>query len=764
MEFSAEAKWLTNPKAPKGSATAFYKRFTFEKEVKRATMLVSAIGVYEAYINGIKADKTFMKPGCTSYKNRIMYQEIPVEIKDTEIEIAVEVAPGWAVGRAMYSKGAKTEELFSDHTAVIIEVKGEFADGTLFDFVSDESWKARSCEVVFSDIYDGETADFTTPVTEYGNAVVNNEEINLVKQVGKGVIEHERLNPIEVIITPKGETVIDFGQNMTGFIEFTYKGNYGDKISFTFAEVLDKDGNFYTENYRTAKNTVTYIADGQKRTFRPKFSFQGFRYIRLDESPSDFLNAVERICAVVLHTDMKRTGQFRCGNDKINRLYHNIIWGQKSNYLDIPTDCPQRDERLGWTGDAQVFCRTASYNYDVREFFKKWLGDLRLEQTKDGAVLGICPHLIDTNIYSTRVSAGWADCITIIPRELYRTYGDETFLEENFDAMCRWVEYVRNAGGNEYLWLGGYHYGDWLAMDEGMENSYVGATSNDLIASAFYANSVETVIKSGHILGKDVSKYEELLGKIKAEFKRYFMPNGEFSESYAFTENTPTGRKISDNVRKGLTQTGLTLILNFGLCEESEKAELSRKLDDLIEKNGGRMATGFLGTPYLLQTLTDNGYVKRAYDLFFQEENPSWLYSVNHGATTMWEHWNSIREDGSFWSADMNSFNHYAYGAVGAWMYETVAGIQPQKESAGFEKLLLSPIPDKRLGFVECSLETDIGTVESKWKYDGDTLRFDFKVPNGSEAEIRLPDGQNYFVGGGDHSYTCNDFVNRKGY
>ena len=748
------AQWITYTAAPKGAAVSFYKKIHFNKKVKQAKLYVSAVGVYEAYLNGCKVDNCYMKPGITSYKNRIQYQSFSVAQKITgDTEISIEVAPGWAVGRAMYTTSARSDCLFADVTSVIAVLMGEYEDGTPFAYFTDKTWKVRSTEVIFSDLYDGETADYTASIIEYGNATETSVATHLIKQVGSGVVENERLKPISKFVTPKGEKVIDFGQNLTGVVEMVVRGKKGDKISYTCAEVLDKDGNFYNENYRTAKSQVTYILDGNERVVKPKFTFQGFRYIRFDECPDGFFEGLDNIQAVVWHTKLKRTGQFVCGNDKINQLYHNIIWGQKGNYLDIPTDCPQRDERLGWTGDAQAFCRTAAYNFDVRSFFRKWLEDLRLEQTEKGEVLGICPHLLDLKLYSTRISAGWGDCITIIPWQLYQIYGEKKFLADNFTAMKRWVEYIRAAGDNEYLWLGGHHYGDWLAMDEGMEDSYVGATSNDLIATAFYAHSVEILVKTGQILGKDVKEYQELLDKIKAEFRAYFMPNGTFLDSYPLTEVTQKGKGTSDTVRKGLTQTSLVLILKFGLCKEEERAELARMLDELIEKNGGKMATGFLGTPYLLHVLTENGYVQRAYDLFFKEENPSWLYSVNHGATTMWEHWNGIKEDGSFWSKDMNSFNHYAYGAVGAWMYETIAGIQLASDTIGIRKALLAPVPDKRLGFVKCAVKTIFGEIVSRWCYEKDGVRFNFTVPYCMQAEIRLPDGRCFNVDGGQHEY-----------
>ena len=752
------ASWITSQKTPIGSAVLFYKNFSFSKKIKSAKLLVSAVGVYELYINSQKIDDCEFKPGITSYKNRLQYQSFDVlsELKENT-EIAIEVAPGWAVGKAMYPMDKiKNYNLFSDHTAVIAELFGEYEDGTCFYFSTDESWDVRSSRIIFSDLYDGETVDYTIPIAQYGKAIKFDKKINLVKQLGDGVIENERLSPVATIITPKGETVLDFGQNMTGVVEFILAGKYGERLSYTCAEVLDKDGNFYNENYRDAKSKVTFVLDGKLRTLRSKFSFQGFRYIRLDEYPEDFFTKAQSITAIVLHTKLKRTGQFVCGNQKINQLFHNIIWGQKGNYLDIPTDCPQRNERLGWTGDAQIFCRTAAYNYDVRSFFHKWLADVRLEQTNRGAIYGICPQLVDSNIYHTRISAGWGDCITIIPWELYQVYGDKNFLSDNFNAMKRWVEYIRSTGDDEYLWLTGHHYGDWLAMDEGMEDSYVGATANDLVASAFYAYSVDLLIKAGHVLDKDMTEYELLLENIKKEFYAYFLPNGEFLDTYPHTEIISKHEGPSDIVRKGLTQTALTLILKFGICKDSDKKRFAKKLDELIEKNGGKMATGFLGTPYLLQTLTENGYIKRAYDLFFNEDNPSWLYSVNHDATTMWEHWNSLKEDGSFWSPDMNSFNHYAYGAVGAWMYETIAGIKIKEDSIGFEKVILSPTPDKRLGFVKCSIDTIRGTIESAWEYKDDHLNFSFVVPKDVQAEIRLPNGFTTSVKDGKYEYSIN--------
>lgn len=735
-------------KAKKGAAVAFIKSVSFVKPVKRAYIYASAVGIYELYINGKKIDKNYFKPGLTSYKERLQYQRFSVGkylCGDTEIKL--EIAPGWAVGTFIFTR----TENFSPFVAAIAVIEGEYKDGEKFFYSTDKTWKAFSSPVVYSDIYHGETVDYSAPIKCYGNATETVIKTNIVPKIGCGVTENERFAPVAKFITPKGEKVIDFGQNLAGWVEIGAFGKNGDKVSFSFAETLDKDGNFYNENYRTARSRVTFISDGKKRVYKPKFSFFGYRYIRFDECCEEFWENLPKIYSVSLHTRLKRTGYFVCGNEKVNKLYHNIIWGQKSNFLEIPTDCPQRDERLGWTGDAQMFCRTAAYNFDVYSFFRKWLFDLRVEQGEKGSIGGSCPIFEKAD----RTSAGFGDAACIIPWEMYRAYGDKRILKENFILMKRFVEYVRRTGDNEYLWLGDWHFGDWLAMDKGLENSYVGATSNDLIASAFYAYSTSLFIKAGKALNKDMAEYERLIDGIKAEFRSYFIPNGELKDEYPRTETARlnAGESGMDNVRKGKTQTALSLILRFGLCEEKDRPRFAKMLDALIEQNGGKLTTGFIGTPHILHALTENGYVKRAYDLFLREDTPSWLYAVNHGATTVWEHWNGIKEDGSFWSADMNSFNHYAYGSVGDWIYGVVAGINVENGGEGYKYITLSPRPDKRLGFIDCRLKTVSGNIVSKWRYEKGGVTFYFEIPENVTAKIVLPSGIYKTVKGGKYEF-----------
>ena len=743
--------WITAPRDMGVAAVSFTYNLNTEKQIKKATVKATAIGIYTFSINGKKVGKAVLTPGWTSYKNRILYQTYDVtDMLSGNDTLEFGVGQGWSVGYMGYSG---SNHFNDDVVALTASVTVEYTDGQVCEFITDESWDTYSTPVTYTEIYGGETVDLTAPIEYLGKAVKHESSIPLEAQDGEWIVENERIAPVEVIRTPKGELVIDFGQNMTGYVELKIKANRGDRIVMHHGEVLDKDGNFYNANYRTAKSENVYVCSGGDDLFKPTYTFQGFRYVRLTEYPFDTVN-VNDIRAIVVHSEMKRTGYYHCGNEKINQLYHNVIWGHKSNYLDIPTDCPQRDERLGWTGDTQVFARTAAINYDVEKFLRKWLRDVSLEQEESGAVPGVVPNAHKGR--TTRISAGWGDAACIVPWQLYLAYGNKEDLRTYFPMMKKWVSYLRSAGSEEYLWLGGLHYGDWLAMDDG-QDSYIGATSNDLIASAFFAYSTSLVIKAGEALGEDVEEYRELLANIKKAFREYFMENGMPKKEFPYTEFVDPyrgGKAPIDTTRLGMTQTALVLILSFGLCEEDEKPAIAAKLCEMIKANGNRMTTGFLGTPHILHALSDNGYTDLAYELLFQEENPSWLYSVCHGATTMWEHWNSIKEDGSFWSTDMNSFNHYAYGAVYDWIFAVSSGIKTVESAPGYKRILFAPHPDKRLGFADASIESRSGKGRSSWYYKGDTVYYEFEVPAGSTAEIILPSGYKTEVGEGTYHFA----------
>ena len=729
------ASWITSPRDAGVAAYRYEKAFsTAGKPLKKATLSASAIGVYVAELNGARVGHAVLTPGWTSYKHRVQVQTYDVTdlLRARENRLSIGVGQGWAVGCIGYGRD---NHYTADYVSLIAELTLTYADGSEEIIATAPDWEVFTSPVLSTDIYMGETVDLTAPIEKVGNAIPSDVKTKLIPQVGEFITEHERIAPIAVFRTPKNELVVDFGQNMTGYVELKIHAPRGSRVVMHHAEVLDRDGNFYTANYRSAKNENVYVCSGGDDIFKPSYTFQGFRYICLTEFPYDTVNP-DDLRAIVVHSEMTRTGRFLCGNEKINQLYHNIVWGQKSNYLDIPTDCPQRDERLGWTGDTQVFCRTGAINYNVEKFFRKWMGDVALEQSPEGIVKGVVPAALKHG--DTRTSAAWGDVACVVPWELYLAYGNKADLKRNLPVMKKWVDYLHSAGPAEYLWLGGMHYGDWLAMDAG-EDSYVGATSNDLIASAFFAYSTSLLVRAGEALGMDMTEYRTLYGKVRAAFRDYFMENGMPKDEFPYTEVLVNDHAPVDTVRKGVTQTALTLILHFDLCEESERPALAAKLVELIRANGNRMTTGFVGTPYLLHALSENGYTDVAYTLLMQEQNPSWLYSVCHGATTMWEHWNSLKEDGSFWSTDMNSFNHYAYGAVFDWIFGVACGIKPCADAPGYEKILIAPHPDRSLGFADASIDTKHGTVRVHWYYKEDRVAYEIEIPAGTTAVLTLP-------------------------
>ena len=734
------AKWITTKEDRGMAATVFQKTFALSKTIKKAVLHASGLGLYEAHLNGERVGDARFTPGFTSYRKRTQYQSYDVtHIIQADNTLRLSAGAGWAIGNLAF---AGQKQIYADRVSVIAWLDLTYTDGTREKIETDESWSTFTSPILFSEIYHGETVDLTAEESPLGNAVLATVKARLIPQEGEWIKEQERIAPVSLIHTPKGETVLDFGQNLTGYVEIRIQAPRSSRVVLHHAEVLDSDGNFFTGNMRSAKNENVYICSGGKDCFKPTFTFQGFRYVHLVEYPFDGVELSD-FTAVVVHSDMTRTGDFVCGYEKLNQLYHNVVGGQKSNYLDIPTDCPQRDERLGWTGDAQVFCRTAAINYDVERFMDKWLGDMRADQWKDGAVPDLIPWCLPDR---GRRSAAWGDCATVIPWEIYLAYGNPKILKKNFSMMRRWVEYLHHDGPEEFLWLGHHHYGDWLGMDNGPD-SYEGATPTDLIASAYFAYSTSLLIKAGNVLGKDMSDYEMLYQRIIEAFRAYFLPNGKLC----------LRPDLNDRGQKNPpaeTQTAYALILYFGLCKECDRQRFADRLASLIRENGGLMTTGFVGTPYLLHALSENGYTDLAYDLLLEERTPSWLYSVCHGATTMWEHWNSLKEDGSFWSNDMNSFNHYAYGAVFDWIFGKAMGISPRAEAPAYREIDLAPHPDRRLGFAKTSLRSRSGEIRAHWYYKGDAVHYEFDIPQGVTAHLILPKGRTETLTGGRYLFV----------
>ena len=713
------SEWIKGCEKNLRGGTVYLKNFRCAAKAEKAMLEITALGVYEAKLNGERVGDFILAPGWTSYLNRLQVQSYDVtNLLKTENSLEVTVGQGW---RAIANKRDSSDFLGYRDTALIAELTIVYADGTAESIVTDSSWTARESKLRYTNIYDGDIYDATFKAGSARHCIcVDLEKDMLIPQEGEKIVEQERMPALQIIKTPAGETVIDFGQNMTGYVEFRIKGTPGAQATISHGETLDRDGNFYNANYRSARAQIKFTCDGEEHTYKSALTFFGFRYIRLENWPDEIKK--ENFTAVVVHSDIRRTGYFECSDEAVNRLFKNIIWGQKGNFLDVPTDCPQRDERLGWTGDAQVFVRTASLNFDVERFFKKWLRDLAADQGRDGCVPSVIPNISD----DMGGSSAWSDAAVICPWEIYRTYGDKAVLEEQFDSMKAWIDWMRERSENGRR-SGGSHFGDWLGLDS-PEGSYKGATPEDLIATAYYKYSTELFIKAAHALGRDVAEYENIPAEAAKAFRREYMENGRV---------------------KNATQTACVLALYFDITDD--RAATAGQLNELIER-AGHLETGFVGTPYLLHALSDNGYAETAYDLLLRREYPSWLYPISKGATTVWEHWDGIKPDGTMWSTDMNSFNHYAYGAVADWMYGAAAGINSDPDRPGFEHIIFRPVTDRRLDFVKASIDTRRGTVASEWRRENGRIKYIFTVPEGCCASVVIG-GEKHEVGAGTHEF-----------
>ena len=699
--------WIKPAKDPGDGVPAFEKQFTLKMPVKKAVLSMTALGTYEASINGTRVSQYVLAPGWTSYKHRLQYQTYDVTgLLQEENSLTVLVGKGWYRSPLMGWQHSKDQQaLMKQPAGLFAQLELTYEDGTGEIITTDESWTVSDSCIRFSEIYDGEICDAAFEPDEAQPAVLfDGPTGTLIPQQGPEIREQEHLFPARIFTTPKGEHILDFGQEVTGFLQVTVTAQKGDVVDVSFGEVLDKEGNFYNDNYRGAKAQYHYICRDGEQTCKTRLTFYGFRYIRVNQFPGGPENAgLSSFTAIAVHSQMERTGNIRCSDPMINRLFSNIIWGQKGNFLDVPTDCPQRDERFGWTGDAQVFVRTACMNYDVEQFFAKWLGDMAADQGEDGFVGHVIPDILPAK----NGSAAWGDAAVICPWEVYLAYGNPSLLETQYDMMCKWVSYIGSVTTTPFLWTGCEHYGDWLGLDAPV-GSYKGSSREDFIASAFYAYSASLVIKAGKALGKDTAPYEELYKKIVT----------------AFRETYPTYH----------TQTECVLAAHFRLARDPQKA--ADQLARMVAENGVRLQTGFVGTPYLLHTLSEFGYPEMAYTLLLRREYPSWLYPVTKGATTIWEHWDGVMENGDFWSRDMNSFNHYAYGSVADWIYGVCAGIRPVEDAPGYEKVKIAPVPSARLEWLEASLKTRHGQIISRWTQEDGMWRYEITTP--VEAEITI--------------------------
>jgi alpha-L-rhamnosidase len=703
------------------------RAFQLRGPVRSARVYVTSHGLYELQLNGRRVGDQLFRPGWTSYHHRLQYQTYDVTdlLRPGENALGATLGDGWYRGHIGFSG---QRNVYGKQLGLLLQLRVVYADGGEQQVTSDSAWKAATGPILSSDIYNGEVYDARRERAGWANAGYDDRDWTrvavdgapadtLVAPAGPPVRRMLEVRPIAILHTPDGHVVFDMGQNMVGWVRLRVRGPAGTVVTLRHAEVLDRRGNLYTDNLRAAAAADRYtLRGGDEEVFEPHFTFHGFRYVQLDGFPGQPTPSM--LTGIVAYSDMPATGEFETSDSLLNRLQHNIVWGQRGNFLDVPTDCPQRDERLGWTGDAQVFSRTAAFNMGVAGFLTKWLRDLAADQQPDGSVPFVIPNVLGPRAGG---AAGWADAATVVPWNLYLVYGDRRLLAEQYPSMKAWVEYERRAAGAAHLWRGGAIFGDWLAFAS-TDPSYPGATtSKDLLATAYFARSTWILQHAARILGKDAEavEYAALETAIRDAFRREFV--------------TPAGR-VGEN-----TQTAYVVALQFGLVPDSLVPDAMRRLVTAVRERGNHLTTGFLGTPALERALSDHGQLDLAYTLLEQRTYPSWLYPVEHGATTIWERWDGIRPDSTFQDPGMNSFNHYAYGAIGDWMYGVVAGLEADPERPGYKHSLIAPHPGGGLTRARAALETQYGRLASAWTLADGRLTLDVTVPPNTSATVRLP-------------------------
>lgn len=754
MKTPWEGKFITDAKYEFGekespSPMYFIKEFEIESGIKRAYIMSTALGIYNLYLNGSKVGDGFFAPGFTSYEHNLQYQtyDITKMIKGGKNKLCVIVGGGWAVGR--YNHVSKTR-ISEDKQLLLLETIIEYENGKIEKIVSDESFKV--CEkgnIVFADWYDGEIFDARINIdkAKWRNATVALPRYTpkIIAQYSDYVKAHESFSPISVTKSPGGELIYDFGQNFAGVIKAHIKGEKGQKIVFRHAEVLYKE-ELFIKSLRSAKATVEYICREGEQDYSPTLTYMGFRYVGVVGIEEADLS----LSAVALYTELEKTGGFECSNSLINRLQKNIEWGGKSNFVDIPTDCPQRDEREGWTGDIAVFANTANYNYDMTRFLNKWITDAVAEQGKGGGIPMVVPK--QGTAMPPVATSCWGDSIITVPWSVYEATGNIEILKKNYVAMKKYLRAVKWWAGflsigkySRRIWRFLFHFGDWCAPNGNVMNWVL---KGKWVGTAYWSYTCLIMSKIATILNE--KKDKEYFVKLR----------NEICEAYRRKFTNKKGRLKKE------FQTGYVLPLYFGMVEGKEKKAMVYNLVKLIEKSDYHLGTGFTGTPYLLFALSDNGYTDVAYRILLQESCPSWLYEVKSGGTTIWERWDALRPDGTVNIGDLSgnkeedsgggmvSFNHYAMGAVGDWLYRRAAGIEAIEP--GYGKIRFKPILGGELNYVKAYKQTNYGLISCDWIIRNGVFNMEIAVPVNTTAEVVLPNGKVSQVGSGKYKFECD--------
>ncbi|MCI1017138.1 family 78 glycoside hydrolase catalytic domain [Microbacterium sp. C5A9] len=730
--FLADGEWTARTiavAAPTTYAEPATLRTTFsvDGEVRRATLYATAVGVYQAAFNGEEVDDQVLKPGWTPFHTRTVHESTDVTalVRSGENAVTVRLAGAWATEHYGFRENAAP--VYEEQPRFAAQLLIEYADGRVQTVRTDESWQSAPNEVTASGLYAGEDHDARRGTSDWSPVAVVADVPVPGARVSPFVRRIEELPVAEVITTPSGRTVLDFGQNLVGRLRIRVQGASGTVVTLRHAEVLEH-GELGTRPLRAAAATDRYTLAGDGvEVWEPEFTFHGFRYAEIDGWPG-VLDPAD-ISAVVIHSDMERTGWFDTSHELVRQLHQNVVWGLRGNFLSVPTDCPQRDERLGWTGDIQVFAPTASFLYDVRGFLDSWLRDLEIDQ-----VDGVVPFVVPNVLGPARAAAAWGDAAAVVPTVLYERFADLDTLERQFDSMRAWTDVIVGYSGDRRLWEGMFQFGDWLDPDAPPQHPAKAKTSADIVATAYVFRSADLTARAAALLGRE-SEAREYAG-IAEEVRRAFVAE------YV----TESGRMVSD------AQTAYSLAIVFDMVDESRRQALGDRLAELTRLGGYRIGTGFVGTPIIQDALTRTGHLDTATRLLTQTENPSWLYPVTMGATTIWERWDSMLPDGTINPGQMTSFNHYALGAIADWLHRTVAGLAPA--TPGYARIAIEPHPLEGFDDAEASHLTPYGEARVRWQRSGESIIVEATVPANTDADVVLPDGRRHTVGSGSHRWT----------
>ncbi len=738
--FDPNDKAFKNEKPPGPSSPMLRKTFSVRPKLKEAILYVSALGYYEMGLNGEKVGNQVLTPEWTDYEKRVQYQayDVTKSLKPGANVLSSVLGDGWylsMIGPTKWHNDYPRRGAYGDDRRLIAQLEMIYEDGTKEIVVTDETWKINTQGfIIMADNFLGQTIDARNIPANWRKVEFNdgNWAKAYVDASVKKNLEAQKNEPIRIYkylqpqsIKPLGDKyIIDFGQNLTGWTQLKIKGNKGDKIRIRHGEMLDDDGSLYTANLAAAVQEDEYILSGNNDLFEPYFTYHGFRYIEISGLKN--LKDIEMIRACALSSDPEETGSFSCSNQKLNQLWQNILWTQRNNMTSVPTDCPQRDERMGWMGDAQVFCQNSMFNMDMAAFYSKWVKDIRDAQSQRGTFPDIAPHTNKPDIRFSNAPA-WADAGVIIPWRMYENYGDKELLRQHYDAMKRYIENIRSQNP-DFLWLKdvGNQYGDWLNANTVIAEGYSkerGEVPKEVFATAFYANSARLFAKIAETLSRhrDAEEYRTLFEQIRAKFNATY---------------------VNDSARiKGNTQSAYALALNFELLPKEKEALAFEHMIECIKEYDYRISTGFITTLMMMKELTKRGRNDIAYRLLESERMPSWLYSINQGATTIWERWDGYVKGRGFQDAGMNSFCHYSLGSVGEWMYRVILGINPDPNTPAYKHFIIHPQPGGSINWAKGSYNSINGLISVDWKKSNSSFVLDVEIPVNTSATVIVPGG-----------------------